>query len=109
MPPRTWLERVTDIIASAEHITELTRGSDFAAFASDRTVREAVLYNIVIIAEAARYVPAEVQARHPDVDWRGLRDIATGWRTCTTPSVIAACGRRSPTTFLCSFHGCDRS
>jgi uncharacterized protein with HEPN domain len=75
MPPRTWPERVTDIIESAEHIIELTRGSDFSAFGADRTLREAVLYNIVIIGEAARYVPAEVQARHPDVDWRGLRDM----------------------------------
>jgi uncharacterized protein with HEPN domain len=38
-------------------------------------MRDAVLYNIIIIGEAARYVPAEVQARHHDVDWHGLKDM----------------------------------
>lgn len=75
MPHRTWPERVQDIIDAAERVLDLTRGADFDAFVSDRTMRDAALYNIVIVGEAARYVPAEVQARHPDVDWKGLKDM----------------------------------
>ena len=71
MPHRTWPERVQDIIQSAERILDLTRGADFSAFASNQVMRDAALYNIVIIGEAARYVPAEIQGRHPDVDWKG--------------------------------------
>ncbi|HEX8832420.1 MAG TPA: HepT-like ribonuclease domain-containing protein, partial [Longimicrobium sp.] len=44
-------------------------------FVSDRTIRDAALYNIVIIGEAARYVPADIQARCPDVDWNSLKDM----------------------------------
>jgi uncharacterized protein with HEPN domain len=75
VPPRTWPERVADIIEAARRIGELTRALDYPAFEADRTIRDAVLYNFVIIGEAARYVPADVQARCPDVDWHGLRDM----------------------------------
>jgi uncharacterized protein with HEPN domain len=104
VPPRTWPERVGDIVESAERILELTRGLDYAAFSSDRTIQDAVLYNIVIIGEAARYVPAEIQARHSDVDWRSLKDMRNWvahvyhavsyrrvWRTITDelPSLVS--------------------
>ena len=39
---------------------------------------DAVVRNLEIIGEAAKHIPAEVQARYPDVEWRsiaGLRDI----------------------------------
>ena len=75
MPPRPWRLRVLDIIASVERILSTTEGLDLAGFVSDAKLHDAVLYNFVIIGEAARYVPAEVQARHPDVPWRGMRDM----------------------------------
>jgi len=104
VPPRTWPERVADIVESAERVIEYTREVDYAAFASNRSIRDAVLYNIVIIGEAARYVPAEVQARHADVDWRSLKDMRNWvahvyhavsyrrvWRTITDelPSLVS--------------------
>lgn len=75
MPPRTPRERVLDIIGSAEKILRLTTDVDFTRFVSDLMIRDAVLYNVVVIGEAARYVPAEVQNRHADVPWREMRDM----------------------------------
>jgi uncharacterized protein with HEPN domain len=105
VPPRTWPERVTDIIDAAQRILEITKGLDATSFASDRTIRDATLYNLVIIGEAARFVPADVQAKCPDVDWHGLKDMRNFvahayhavsyqrvWRTFTRdlPGVIAS-------------------
>ena len=75
MPPRPWRQRVLDIIDSAERIMSLLRDVNIERFTSDPMLHDAVLYNLVIIGEAARYVPAEVQARHSDVPWRDMREM----------------------------------
>lgn len=75
MSPRSWQQRILDIIESAEKILAATAGVEFSGFASDALLRDAVLYNVLIIGEAARYVPAEVQSRNPEVPWRELREI----------------------------------
>jgi uncharacterized protein with HEPN domain len=39
---------------------------------------DAVLYQLVIIGEAVRQIPAAVRDRHPEIDWRrvvGMRDV----------------------------------
>ena len=97
MPPRDWRQRVLDIIESAERILAATADVDFSRFTSDVVLRDAVLYNVVVIGEAARYVPAEVQKRHSDIPWREMRDLRNFvahvyhgvsyrriWRTITT-------------------------
>jgi len=75
VPPRAWRQRVLDIVESAERIMTLVRDVDVEQFTSDPMLHDAVLYNLVIIGEAARYVPAEVQARHADVPWRDMREM----------------------------------
>ena len=64
-----------DIIASAEFILELTRGQGEDELTSDRALRDAVLYNFVIIGEAARAVPNGIEAGHPEVPWNDMRDM----------------------------------
>ena len=43
--------------------------------AEDARTREAVLYNIVVIGEAAAGLSAELRERHPEIEWQDLADI----------------------------------
>ncbi len=76
MPRRTWRERVTDIVENIAHIEEMTAGAAREDFESGSMTASAVLRSLGIISEAARYVPPEVQARHPDIPWREMRGMA---------------------------------
>jgi uncharacterized protein with HEPN domain len=47
-------------------------------FMADPVRLEAVLFNLFVIGEAVKNIPDEVQARHPQIDWRriaGLRNV----------------------------------
>lgn len=43
--------------------------------AEDARTREAVLYNVVVIGEAASRLSADLRARHPEVAWQDLAGI----------------------------------
>ncbi|HTP27231.1 MAG TPA: HepT-like ribonuclease domain-containing protein [Anaeromyxobacteraceae bacterium] len=48
------------------------------ALMADETVRDAILFNVVVIGEAAGRLPPATQARFPAVPWarlRGMRNI----------------------------------
>jgi len=56
-----------------DHIGEKTRESFFAYLMA----RDAVLWKLLIVGEAAKQVPDDIRAAHPTVDWRkmaGFRD-----------------------------------
>ena len=105
MPHRAPAERIQDILHAIARIGTCIDGMTFEAFAADQRTIEAVQFNLIVIGEAARYVPEEVVARHAEVPWRemrGLRNvIAHGyfsvslqiiWTTITAdlPPLIAA-------------------
>jgi len=59
-------------------VQQFTQDLDTASFSSDQKVVAAVAYHFVILGEAARHVPVEVQARYPLVPWaknRGMRNV----------------------------------
>jgi uncharacterized protein with HEPN domain len=67
-----------DMLMAAEKVLRFTQGVDLSRFVDDERTFDAVVRNLEIIGEAAKHIPAEVQARYPDVEWRslaGLRDI----------------------------------
>lgn len=78
MSPRTWQERVEDILICAQNVQNFTAGMDFNAFLDDpRTIR-AVAFEFTTIGEASRAIPLEIQMQSPDVPWgkmQGIRNV----------------------------------
>lgn len=67
-----------DIIDAAGRIEESVARLDYEAFVEDRMRTESVLYNLLIIGEAVKQIPAAVRDEHPDIEWRriaGMRDV----------------------------------
>ncbi|MBM4284402.1 MAG: DUF86 domain-containing protein [Deltaproteobacteria bacterium] len=75
MPGRDWKFRIEDIIEAVREILELTRGQTFESFCKDTKTTKAVLYNLAVIGEAARRLPAEVSSRYPALPWREMGDM----------------------------------
>ncbi len=61
-----------DAITSIHH--RIT-GMSFEEFAEDETVAKAVLYDFVVIGEAAINIPTELQVKYPDIPWRLMSDM----------------------------------
>ena len=73
MSPRSWLERVQDILDAITEIQAFTHGMDYETFMNDgRTIR-AVEMNLIIIGEAASAIPDEVVAAHSNIPWYLMR------------------------------------
>ena len=94
MPPRDWRARFEDILEAVHRIQRYTNGVTSEQFAANELLIDAVVRNLTVIGEAARGVPADVEARHPELPWfemRGLRnlvvheyfgvDVAILWQT----------------------------
>ena len=75
MSSRSWQLRVEDILTAISTIQHRTHGLTFDAFQSDAMLVESVLYNFIVIGEAAASIPAEIQVRHPEVPWRLMSDL----------------------------------
>jgi len=73
MSPRTWQDRLRDILDAIEEISTFTRNMDAEAFNSDRRTLRAVELNFIVIGEAASHIPEDVQQAHPEVPWSLMR------------------------------------
>ena len=67
-----------DIVEACKRIERIASGRSDEQLISDELVRDALLYNIVVIGEAASRVPPDVQAKFPTIPWtriKGMRNI----------------------------------
>jgi uncharacterized protein with HEPN domain len=74
---RSVLDRLKDIVHSAELAASHAGGLDADGLAREAQRRDAALFRIAIIGEAASQLPAEVQALAPEIPWskvRGMRN-----------------------------------
>jgi uncharacterized protein with HEPN domain len=70
-------QRIDDIILCCEKILRFTSGMNEEQLAEQELVMDAVLRNITIIGEATKYLPEDVRAQMPGVEWKkiaGMRD-----------------------------------
>lgn len=89
--PRTYIDYLADILGAIDDIATFVQGLDEAAFVADRKTIYATTRALEIIGEAAKRIPADVQARHGLVPWRlmaRMRDrIIHGYDTVDTAIV----------------------
>lgn len=75
MSSRTWLQRVQDILDAIESIQACVSDKTFGEFSADTVLVKAVLYDFIVIGEAAIAIPPEVRAQSPALPWRLMGDM----------------------------------
>ena len=75
MSSRNWTLRVQDILRAIASIQVSTSGQTFAEFSGNPLLVKAVLYDFIVIGEAAIAIPEEVRAKSPKIPWRLMGDL----------------------------------
>jgi uncharacterized protein with HEPN domain len=75
MSSRTWQNRIQDILKSISGIQQRTAGKSLTEIQRDEILTKAILYDFMVIGEAARNIPAEIQSRYPTIPWRVMGDM----------------------------------
>ena len=90
MPSREWKLRIQDILDSISEINQRTQDMTFEDFTENQTISKSILYDFIVIGEAARSIPPEIQSLYPDIPWRlmiAMRNVASHeyfqLRSCT--------------------------
>jgi uncharacterized protein with HEPN domain len=71
-------QSIQDIWNAAQEILSFTAGMDYESLVSDRRTQAAVLYEILIVGEAANRLSSEFRSQHSTVPWKdiiGMRNI----------------------------------
>lgn len=69
---------LADILEACVRIERFCEGKTDEQVFEDEVVRDAILFNLVVIGEAAARLPPDVQARFPTVPWsriKGMRNM----------------------------------
>lgn len=72
MSERELILLLEDIRDAAAKILSYTSGMSFEDFLNDDKTIDAVVRNFEIIGEAAKRVPENFKADHPEIEWRGM-------------------------------------
>lgn len=75
MSSRPWQNRIQDILQSVSGIQQRIAGKSLPEIQRDETLTKAILYDFMVIGEAARNIPAEIQSRYPTIPWRVMGDM----------------------------------
>lgn len=73
-------DSLEDLRDAAQRVLDFTRGLTAVALASNEEKLSAVLYQFVVIGEAARRLSDEVRAAHSEIPWRqiiAMRNLIT--------------------------------
>jgi uncharacterized protein with HEPN domain len=84
--------RLADILAAMERIDRYRAGLDDSDEGESELVRDAILYNLVVIGEAVNALSEDVTAKAPQIPWRdvvGLRNFLAHEYFDIDPELIA--------------------
>jgi uncharacterized protein with HEPN domain len=71
---------LSDILDNAKLAQQFIAGMSLESFKGDRRAFYAATGALEIISEAARRLPAELHARHPELPWRNIMDAGSIYR-----------------------------
>lgn len=69
------IDRLYHIKECIDHVMDFLRGKTFEDMQSDVMCYHAVVYNIMVIGEAANLLTKEFREEHPEVPWRDIVDM----------------------------------
>ena len=72
---RSVLDRLKDIVDSAQFAAQHGGGLDASALAIAERQRDATLFRIAVIGEAVSHIPVEIQALAPEIPWTPIKDM----------------------------------
>ena len=72
---RSTLGRLKDIVLAVELLQRYATGLDAATFEKADLLRDAALFQFVILGEAANHLPAEIQGLAPEIPWGQIRGV----------------------------------
>ncbi len=97
-------QSIEDMLRAARKILEYARGASRETLPTVPMRLDAVLYEIVVLGEAARRLSPDLRERHPGVPWRdiiGMRSVVThGYDQIDDDELMASHRPRSPRTDL---------
>ena len=68
-------KRLQDILQAIDTIFQYVDGRDMEAFVADKKSYHAVIYNIMIIGEAANMLTFDFRESHSDLQWRQITNM----------------------------------
>ena len=73
-------DRIGHIVNAIGDIREIVAGQTHDSFANNLVMRMAVERLLEIISEASRFIPPDMQAQEPGINWRRLADLGNWLR-----------------------------
>ena len=67
--------RVRHMLDAMERIAELSRGLKREQLRRHEGTTEMILFNLMVLGEAANNITREFATKNPDVDWKGLAGV----------------------------------
>ncbi|MBR4259561.1 MAG: DUF86 domain-containing protein [Kiritimatiellae bacterium] len=67
--------RVRHMLDAMQRIVELSRDLGRAQLRKHENVTEMILFNLMVLGEAANNITREFAAKNPDIDWKGLSGV----------------------------------
>lgn len=72
---RNWKIRIQHILDAISESQDFISDMSYGQFCADAKTLKAVVANLILIGQAARYVPEEAEATHPKIPWAQMRGM----------------------------------